>query len=513
MKKRDKNNLEKFWDKIKHHLITKIILFLLGVGLLILIQYLPSPEGNIPGMILDFVKDKLTLSALIAFIYAFIRSVIIDHKQKREEEKNKTEDDQKKIIRKYSGYKYLDIDNSKNYYSDVGTYMGLHHLLVEEKRPKINVKDKYSKKYKEIEEELNAFYNKEKPLLLIPTLNIYTNCSLNTTFKVEDNQELFKLNDFLTYHSKELLVAHKNSTKSNNATIRLNYISLINENEIGLNLMRSNYFQMLITNRCMDYKLTEGMSLRDLYEYNNRVSALKDSLFGNQIGITGLIITKDEYLLIEHRTLKKSTWKDKFAQPISLAFKVSDVFSKEEINENKDLLTDSNIDSKMMGVIKKTLKNNFNLVENEDYDQINLSSNFLGIARDLLEGGKPNFYFYVKVNYNAEEFVKKLQEYSNLIVDSNDKNNKRISISQDKLKNKYYLVNYKDVKLSFEYEMIIRKNEAYKINRIYSPRFKHAFHKDTSKVKKMNKNLRKECGESLLVCFSYLEIMKDKIIN
>ena len=60
--------------------------------------------------------------------------------------------------------------------------------------------------------------------------------------------------------------------------------------------------------------------------------------------------------------------------------------------------------------------------------------------------------------------------------------------------------------------MIIRKNKAYKINRKYSPRFKHAIHKNTNKVKAMNRNLRKECGESLLVCFSYLEIMEDKIL-
>ena len=512
MRKRDKDNLEKFWDKIKHHLVTKIILFLLGIGILILIQYLPSPEGTVAGMVLGFIKDKVTLSALIAFIYAFIRSVIIDQKQKREEERNKTEDDQKKIIRKYDGYKYLDIDNTKNYYSEVGTYMGLHNLLVEEKRPKIKIKDKHSKKYKEIDEELSAFYNKEKPLLLIPNLNIYTNCLLNTTFKVKDSEELYKLNDFIIFNSNNLLSAHKNSSKSNNATIRLNYISSIDENTIELNLMRSNYFQMLITNRCMDYKLTDGMSLRDVYEYKNKVSPLKESPFGNQIGMTGLIITKDGYLLIEHRTLKKSTWKDKFAQPISLAFKVSDVFSKDELNDGNNIITDSNAESKFMGVIKKTLKTNFNLIENEDYDSISLKSNFFGIARDLLEGGKPNFYFFVQVNYDAEEFVKKLQEYSNLIVDPNDKNNKRVTISQDKLKNKYYLVNYSDIKLSFEYEMIIRKNKAYKINRKYSPRFKHAIHKNTNKVKAMNRNLRKECGESLLVCFSYLEIMEDKIL-
>ena len=59
-------------------------------------------------------------------------------------------------------------------------------------------------------------------------------------------------------------------------------------------------------------------------------------------------------------------------------------------------------EEKMLGVIIKTIKTNFGLTEN-DYDKLTLSESFLGVARDLLEGGKPNLYFVVTLNKNSKE--------------------------------------------------------------------------------------------------------------
>ncbi len=76
----------------------------------------------------------------------------------------------------------------------------------------------------------------------------------------------------------------------------------------------------------MDYMIGDKLSIRQIYEYRSHVMPLDMTRLGNQIGVEGLIITKDGYTLIEKRpNSARTTWRDKFAQPISLSMKKADV--------------------------------------------------------------------------------------------------------------------------------------------------------------------------------------------
>ena len=141
----------------------------------------------------------------------------------------------------------------------------------------------------------------------------------DTSVVFRDTDVMRELPGFVRENAAALLAAHGGSSISNNVTIRLKKAGYDEQKrELVLDTERSLYFYMLVTNRCMDYSISDTMTLREVYEFNDKVSPLEESKLGNQIGINGLVFTSDGYLLIEKRGKKKTTWKGKLAQPISL---------------------------------------------------------------------------------------------------------------------------------------------------------------------------------------------------
>lgn len=273
-----------------------------------------------------------------------------------------------------------------------------------------------------------------------------------------------------------------------------------------LKTMRSTYFHMLFTNRCMDYEFRDDMTLRKIYEYGTRITPLAESPFGNQNGINGFILTKDGYVLLEKRDHKKITWKDKFAQSISLAMKESSLY----LNDNNEMDGGYEAANKnLRKIITKTIEDNFGLKEDADYDVFDIQTNFLGLARDLLEGGKPNLYFYVVVNRNARELANQLKE-----VAARDESDEK-ALKTEKLSSDYYLVPYEDIKINFKYVMKLDRTKCIRVRRHVHPRSKwtvfkweeirHAF------TGRFDKDYRRECGEAFLVTLSYLELCEARI--
>ncbi len=349
-------------------------------------------------------------------------------------------------------------------------------------------------------------------------------------FNVTDSQDVKELPEMVIENFGDIMSAHKFSKVDNGLTVRLSDFEYSRKtHEFHIFTERSTYYSMLATNRAMDYNI-DGMTLRKLFEYKPRLSKLKDSELGNQIGINGVIITKDGYLLVEKRDKKKSTWKNKFGQPISIALKSNDLF----FGAPKQELTTDNIEDKFVKMLKKTLKKNFGLNE-EDYKEITMQKNFMGLARDVLEGGKPNFYFYVELNYNAKETADLLQKNASLDTVVKDETGKIIKepLLDDKLKSDFYLIHFDKCKVDFDYGMYVKPfgdNPTIKVRRRLYPRKHHFYvpryikrtmkHPKTDKVRYTKRRVkylflkkRREVGQALLVCFSYLELIKGRIPN
>lgn len=467
---------------------------------ILLVLFLISKSTYLDGNIWDYIYSILTKEETLSFFAAGILTIIIalfvKSFEKRLEENLKIESNHHSIIAQYKGHAKDVIANTQNYFSEEGVFMQLHHLQKYHKPIKRKTHNIYNDKVKSLNQEIDL-YNKDN-ILLLPTVNIYTNVLGHNKVVVYDTSKMKDLPDFVIENSNDILHAHKYSNIANNLTIRLNDLKY-EDDVLSLYTGRTYYFHMLLTNRCMDYKLDNDLTIRRLYEFAKTITPLTVSKLSNQIGFNGAILTKDGYLLLEKRDRHKTTWKNKFAQPISLALKAEDLNLK-GVEEGID-------EQKILKVIKKTIKSNF-LLEEKDYEILSMDNNFLGVARDLLEGGKPNMYFVVTTNYTAIELANLLKEKASISDETK-------ALSKNKLQSKYYLIKYSDIKIDFNYRLSVLKDKVFKVNRKVYPRcpkiveFSDNFAYKVSKIFK--KHLSYECGEALLVTLSYLEICQDRI--
>lgn len=336
------------------------------------------------------------------------------------------------------------------------------------------------------------------------SLNVFVNRSGKTTVRFQDEPKEHLLPSFVITHADELLQAHKSSAKNNSNTIRLNDFEYDEKtDEMVLKTGRSTYYHMLITNRCMDYRFANGMSIREVYEYDKEICPLERSKFGNQIGINGLVVTADNYILVEKRDRKKITWKNKFAQSISLAMKVDDM----KIHR-WDKLGDkpADLQKKVSEIIQKTVQSNFGLLPGVDYENFEMSHNFLGLARDLLEGGKPNLYFFLRTTHTAKELLSILEEN----VRRNEQEGDKPVIAVSKLSSDYYLIPFDKVQVDFGYCLYADRRRILRVRRKFLSRcnpFQVAWDRTCAKVNRVVRPvMKRECGEALLVTMSYMEM-------
>lgn len=416
MKKTRKKDKAKFFDnKVQIIMIIALLVLLAIFGGAVAVSIFADVSETAQKWLALLTGSVDALSVfLVPVLSIWVTRNVIRSKNRLEEEL-KIEPDHHKIIcqyknhsREYINYAALNCNKSDK----DGILMSLKNVVGGQTYNP--VKDKHSDAYFERQREINLYKNGR---LLLPAINVFTNNTGDLSVMFEDSTDFFELPALLKENAAKLISAHKASSVSNSVTIRLTDFNYdCDRKELTLVTERSNYLDMLMTNRCMDFDL-EGMTVRSLYEPESSVSALADSKLCNQIGINGLVYTSDNYLLIEKRGRKKAVWKNKFAQPISLALKLKDV--ETDVN-GKIGPTPADAEKCFKKVISKTLSNNFGLTvadgnNNGDYE-FTLSKNFMGIARDLLEGGKPNLYFYVKVNMSAQELKAYLENNSRLAI-------------------------------------------------------------------------------------------------
>lgn len=492
--------------------------YVCGIIFVFLLSSIIVSDKNVLDTIMEIVASQDTLTLFFAGLFSLTVAEIVTLFHKYMEESLKTEDNHHKIISHYNAHKLGETSYKENVNEKKGVYLSLTHVKVpknsEKEKQKLSrhtqIKDKQSKAYRKHMERVDEYLKKK---LCLCSLNVFANVLADTEIKFEDTNKNHELSPFIISHADEILQAHKNSITKNSDTIRLADFDY-EEKTLKLITERSTYYHMLVTNRCMDYRFANGMSIRDTYEYGSQISPLKDSGLGNQIGINGLVITNNDYILIEKRGQKKTTWKNKFGQSISFALKEKDLLLQEDGTIKGDTNT---AEANLKKVIEKSLADNFGLTT-EDYDTFIIKENFLGLARDLLEGGKPNLYFYVRVKYDAETLKNKLEANASLTYESIENEKKAqagkeeapIVIETSKLDSDYYLVPFSEIAIDFNYRMFLNRKNAYKVCRKLPSRHKKIvvwWDKFKTKTALLFKPvLVRECGEALLVTLAYLEL-------
>ncbi len=208
-------------------------------------------------------------------------------------------------------------------------------------------------------------------------------------FKVVDNPHKFmELDDFIVENYGTIFSAHSNSSKRNFETIRLDRFD---KDTNTFYLSRSTYFNHLVTNRAVDFLLFDTVSLRTLFEYGPMLSKLEESKMSNHIGINALVFLSDNRLLVPRRKADSTISKNKITSSIAVMLN----FPNEHASDPRDAVISA--DYLLKGNIIKNLSDRVKL-PSDAIDETMTDISFLGFGQNIYEGGKPQFYFVVKLN-------------------------------------------------------------------------------------------------------------------
>lgn len=206
----------------------------------------------------------------------------------------------------------------------------------------------------------------------------------------------YELPKQIASNSNYLMTAHKHSKIYNRLNIRID--NLISENNIvKLTYSQTYYFDSMITNRAMDFKLENGKTIREIYEPGPFLSPLNQSKLSNHIGFNGFIELADGKIIFVLRDRDLSIGKKTLACSIGASLK-----SAYALNDDLQL-TNAGLNRAIIKEIKDEL--NIDIQETTD-----LTSSVFVFCRDILEGGRPQFIFYYKLaDLTSVEFLQQFK--------------------------------------------------------------------------------------------------------
>lgn len=137
----------------------------------------------------------------------------------------------------------------------------------------------------------------------------------------------YKLPELVVRYYDQFLSAHDTSNIYNNINIRINDWST-NGNKFIIVTGRTTYYNSLVTNRVMDYKLDNGISIRQLYECGPYVRPISKSVLSNHIGFNGFIESADGYFAFVFRgknvSIGKRTWANSIGASLKAKYALDD---------------------------------------------------------------------------------------------------------------------------------------------------------------------------------------------
>ncbi|WP_059171645.1 hypothetical protein [Bacillus sp. FJAT-27445] len=303
-------------------------------------------------------------------------------------------------------------------------------LMVKEDK----LKTTHSMKY--LQEIYQNNYNKELVLNESNIEFLYNDSFVNQKdFKImiEDApNKMFDPDPLIKSSYSEIMKAHKGSYIKNFETIRLDGYTL-NETTRTLTLLtsRSNFYNHLLTNRAIDYEFEPGLSVRKIFEYGPRLNKFETTKMSNHIGINGIVQLSDGYTILPKRGTNATYSKNKMTASIA-----SPLISSHDKNGTVEL-TYEGLKNEVISLLNSRL-----YIDTETISDPSVEVIFLGFGREIYEGGKPQFYFLVKLNSLSS------QDYLQILKDKKKKMKNNKSIDKD---SNLYICNLLSLKLKKNY--------------------------------------------------------------
>ena len=211
----------------------------------------------------------------------------------------------------------------------------------------------------------------------------------------------YEFDPVIVHYMGELMSAHKTSKFKNKPTYRIEDYSYEN-NHLKVSLSLSDDYKNLLTNRVMDFELQDHITVRDVFEPGPRLNSFENSKLCNSFGFNFIVRTKDGYYSMVKKTNKNPTNK----------YKISHLSSQlvTHFNDNDD---------KYEGRIKQLTYNalitNFNYPKGyKDENIYNIIKDedihYVGLFRNLIEGGKPELCYILDLELTRDELVARFNE-------------------------------------------------------------------------------------------------------
>jgi hypothetical protein len=204
--------------------------------------------------------------------------------------------------------------------------------------------------------------------------------------------KMYELPDEIAKRSDWMLKAHVDALKYNSRTVRLDDLKKCG-NQVMLTYSNVTYWDLLMTNRAMDYEWEDGRKTRDVYEPGPYISPLASSKMANHIGFNGFIDFKGHGILFTQRSGHLSVGKRTLGTNVSAKLEPSFDYKK------KEFLTTDKLYQAVADAINKELK--YLRINNEKMtiSKTDVEGCIFAFYRDLVEGGKPQFLFYYRLEF------------------------------------------------------------------------------------------------------------------
>ena len=235
-----------------------------------------------------------------------------------------------------------------------------------------------------------------------------------TNLVIEDRPgDFFELDPYIKVHSSPLLEAHAKSKKTDSVTVRLKDFegpSAKNRNKTIIRTERSSYLAHLLTNRALDYLIDGDLSIRKLFENDKSLRPPKRAQLSNHFGVNALVFLKEQddkhaWLLLPHRSKTATVAKNKVTASIAsrLEMDLKDKDDKMRFEYGYDSpLTKEYI---IKGCVEQSLEKICVPEEWLNDNNISVQIDFLGLSRDIYEGGKPTLFYAVELGITPQQYM------------------------------------------------------------------------------------------------------------
>ena len=139
------------------------------------------------------------------------------------------------------------------------------------------------------------------------------------------------------------------------------------------------------------------MTVRERYFYGPFIPKLKHSVLSNHLGCNGFIDTADGYISLVKRVGNATVAKHVYGGSFGMVPKI-----RYMVEPDKQKLKDDGI----LQSVKREICEKYNL-SGEEMER--MTGKVIAAYRDIVEGGKPQLLFYIKLDVSKEEIEVRLK--------------------------------------------------------------------------------------------------------